>query len=81
MKSYDKLGRNSVAVVDTENFIEIKIVEREILHLECEASFDLGLRFKVFFGGRSCFTVWAEVVLPCIFSRPHTPHSRPWGGG
>ena len=56
MKSYDTLGRNSVTVGDTENFIEKKIVEREILHLECGLSFTLESRFEMVLG--------AEVVLP-----------------
>ena len=41
LKSFDKLGRNSVTVGDTEIVIERKIVEREILNLKC------GLRFAV----------------------------------
>ena len=53
LKSYDKLGHNSVTVGDTENFIDSKIVEREILHLEGGLRFALGSRFEMVFGGRS----------------------------
>ena len=60
------MGRNSVTVRDTENFIEIKVVEREILHGKCGLSFALGSRFEVVFGGRSCFTIWAKAL--CRFS-------------
>ena len=81
LKSYDKLGHNSVTVGDTENFIDSKIVEREILHLKCGLCFVLGSSFEMILGGRSCFTIWPEVVLPCVFPRPPTPISRPWGGG
>ena len=81
LKSYDKRGRNSVTVGDTENFIDSKIVEREILQMKGGLRFELGSRFEMVFGGRSCFTIWAEVVLPCVFPRPPTPISRPWGGG
>ena len=77
LKSYDKLGRNSVTVGDTENFMESEIEEREIVHLECGLRFALESLFEMVLGGRSCFTMWAEVVLP----RPPTPISRPWGGG
>ena len=56
MKSYDKLGRNSITVVDTGNFIESKIVEREIPHLECGLKMALKSRFQVVLG--------AKVILP-----------------
>ena len=41
-KNSHKRGRISVTVGDRENFMESKIVEREILHLEC--TFDFSLR-------------------------------------
>ena len=56
LKSYDKLGHNSVTVGDTENFIESKIVEREIPHLECGLKIVLKSRFQV--------VLEAEVILP-----------------
>ena len=71
------MGRISVTVGDTENFIESEIIELEIVHLEFGLRFALESLFEMVLGGRSCFTLWAEVVLP----RPPTPTSRPWGGG
>ena len=53
---WGKLGHNSVTVGDTENFIESKIVEREIPHLKCDLKIPLKPRFEVVLG--------AEVILP-----------------